>query len=73
MHGAYNVRFTTVIFIGLLSVRYNDVRKLIILSRGLLRDREKEKCIPKGVIPRGLSHDRSIASTKAGSTHSAIW
>jgi len=38
---------TTVVFTGLLFVRYNDIRGLNILSRGLLRIRKKEKCVPR--------------------------
>jgi hypothetical protein len=56
-----------VVFIGLLSARYNDIRKLNILSRCPLRDREKQPCITKGIVTHSLSHDRS----KVGSTQSA--
>jgi hypothetical protein len=41
---------TTVVFIGLLSAKYNDISRHDIVSGDLLRVREKEKSIPRGLI-----------------------
>jgi len=61
---------TTVVFVGLLPARYNDISRLNIISRGLLHVREKEKCIPR--ISSHVVSRQFHSIYQRGSTQSAI-